>query len=202
MTKSPDPLAHRKADHPIDPRFLDRWSPRAFSQRTMTRADVEAILEAARWAPSGSNLQPWRFAWALRGEPAFEAMVEAMMPGNREWAPRAAALVTLASRTHGAGPDGDRRPFASHEFDAGAAWMAMALQARADGWAAHAMAGIHPEEAAKSLHLPADHRVHTIIALGQPGDPATLNDRLRPREVPSGRMPLSDIAGHGAFPKA
>jgi nitroreductase len=87
----------RLTDHPVNPQFLNRWSPRAFTDEVMAEADVLTVLEAARWAASSSNLQPWRFAYGLRGDAGFAAMSATLAPGNVIWANRAAALVVVGS---------------------------------------------------------------------------------------------------------
>jgi len=85
----------RKADHPIHSVFTDRWSPRAFSNEAITEDELLTILEAARWAPSSFNAQPWRFAYALRGDSFFQPLAESMNAANQQWAPKAAALVAV-----------------------------------------------------------------------------------------------------------
>ena len=90
-------MTARHADHPIDPQFLTRWSPRAFSAAPLQEAEMLRLLEAARWAPSASNLQPARFAWGLRGDAAFGAILAALVPFNQDWAKAAAGLIVVAS---------------------------------------------------------------------------------------------------------
>ncbi|HEX7799769.1 MAG TPA: nitroreductase family protein, partial [Asticcacaulis sp.] len=85
------PLRH--SDHPIQPQFLERWSPRAFSDRPVGEQELMTLFEAARWAPSASNLQPWRFIYGLKGEPEFATLLSLLIPFNEGWAKEAAALV-------------------------------------------------------------------------------------------------------------
>lgn len=188
----------RLPDHPVDDLFIARWSPRAFADAAMTEGDVLTVLEAARWAPSASNLQPWRFVWGLRGDAGFAAIADALVPFNRGWAERAAALVVVASKTTVLRDEG---PAANgyHAFDAGAAWGHLALQAHLSGFVAHAMGGFDRAKAGESLHLPADHVIHAVVALGRRGDPAGLPDGLKSRETPSSRLPLAEIARRGRF---
>jgi nitroreductase len=188
----------RLADHPVDAMFLERHSPRAFTDATLSEAEVLTLLEAARWAPSGSNLQPWRFAWGLRGDAGFELIADTLVPSNRVWAEKAAALIVVASKSV-VERDGINHPHPSHAFDAGAAWMSLALQAHLLGLKAHAMGGFDKEKAARTLNLPADHAVHAVVAVGQMGQPDLLPEALQSREVPSLRKPLSEIAHHGSF---
>lgn len=187
--------AIRTADHPIDPIFLNRWSPRAFTQQPVSEEQVLTVLEAARWAPSASNLQPWRFIYALRGEPEFDTLLSLLVPFNEGWAKNAGALIFIASVTSF---DGERQ-VPTHSFDAGAAWMSLALQAEKMGLVAHGMAGIDYEKAPLILGLPDNVRLEVGLALGYKGEAASLPDFLAEREAPSGREPLSALAFKGKF---
>jgi nitroreductase len=189
----------RIPDHPVDPLFPARWSPRAFAADTITEAELLTLFEAARWAPSSMNVQPWRFVWGLRGDDGFAAIADALLPFNRDWAQHAAALVAIASRTTRATADQGEVPNGSHAFDAGAAWAHLALQAHLGGWVTHAMGGFDAAKAAASLHLPAGHALHAVVAIGRQGDPAMLPEALRAREAPNGRMPVADFARHASF---
>lgn len=188
----------RTSDHPIDAMFLDRHSPRAFTDATMTEAEVLTLLEAARWAPSGSNLQPWRFAYGLRGDEGFAKIAEALVPFNRAWADKAAALVVVGSKST-LERDGAVHPHPSHAFDAGAAWMSLALQAHLKGLISHAMGGFDKTKAAELLGLPEGHELHAVVAIGHQGTPDLLPEAYRPREVPSGRVTLAEVAKRGSF---
>lgn len=189
---------HRLPEHPVDPLFIERHSPRAFTDETMTRAELMTLLEAARWAPSGANVQPTRLVWGLRGDAGFERIAATLAPGNRVWAEKAAALVVIASKTF-TGEGDDLRAHISHAFDAGAAWMSLALQAHLQDWVAHAMGGFDKAAAAETLGLPEGHDLHVVVALGRKGTPELLPEAYRPREVPSTRLPLAEIARHGSF---
>jgi len=185
----------RTADYPILTLFLERWSPRAFSDAPVTEEQLLTLLEAARWAPSASNLQPWRFVYGLRGEAEFETLLSLLIPFNEGWAKNAGALIFVTSVTSF---DGQRQNL-THSFDAGAAWMSLALQARSLGLVAHGMAGIEYEKAPLILNLPENLKVEAAIAVGYQGDPETLPESLKKRETPSQRQPLSAIAFRGRF---
>lgn len=188
---------HRQSDHPIHPQFLERWSPRAFSETGVTEAEVLTVLEAARWAPSASNLQPWRFVYALKGTPEFDAFVATLVPFNQAWARNAGALIIAASvKTF----DGER-PAAWHSFDTGAATAYLALQAHHLGLAAHGMGGFDADAAAEVLGLPDTLKVEAVIALGRPGTADSLPEGYREREVPSTRQPLSEMVFKGRYPQ-
>lgn len=189
----------RLPDHPVDPLFPARWSPRAFGPEAMEEAELMVLFEAARWAPSSSNLQPWRFVWGLRGDAGFAALADALVPSNRDWAQHAAALVAVGSKTTRVTSDGNTVTNGAHAFDAGAAWAHLALQAHLRGWVSHAMGGFDAAKAAANLALPEGHVIHAIVAIGRQGDPAALPDGLRAREVPSGRNPVAQFAHHAKF---
>lgn len=192
----------RYTEHPIEPIFLDRWSPRAFDGAPIAEADLHTILEAGRWAPSAFNIQPWRFVYARHGDENWQTFVQFLDPGNAAWARNASALVVLLSDTVMPG-DGDRPdlPSRMHSFDAGAAWTQLALQATAMGYQAHAMAGLDFDAAASALNAPDRYRVEIAIAIGRRADPSTLPSELRDREAPSQRLPLRDIAFAGRYPQ-
>ena len=190
----------RRPAYPIEPLFTARWSPRAFATDEIPAEALLALLEAAHWAPSGSNGQPWRFAWARRGTPAFDAMLGTLVPANQAWAAKAAALVTLASARLVTPPGwSEPVPSPSHSFDAGAAWAQLALQAHLSGWAAHAMGGFDREAARRVLKVPDDLQLEVVIAVGRRGDPAGLPEWAMAREQPNDRRPLAELAREGTF---
>ena len=156
----------RIADHPVEDLFLNRWSPRAYDGSSMPKEDLMSVLEAARWAPSCYNIQPWRFVYALREDDenwhSFHAILDEF---NQAWAGDASALVFLVSDSLMPG-DGDRpdRPSRYNSLDAGAAWAQMALQATLLGYQAHAMAGMDFEKAREILNVPERFRIEIAIA--------------------------------------
>ncbi|MDZ4312483.1 MAG: nitroreductase family protein [Cypionkella sp.] len=188
----------READHPIHAQFTSRFSPRGFTPKALTEEEVLAVLEAARWAPSASNNQPWRFAYGLRGDAAFGKIADSLVPFNRSWAEKAAALIVVASRTT-IEKDGADVPVPTHAFDAGAAWGYLALQAHHAGLIAHAMAGFDPKTLAENLKLPEGYVLHAVVAVGEHGNIENLPEVLQAREVPSNRFPLDKVAAHGKF---
>jgi len=179
----------RTPAHPVDPLFPRRWSPRAMDGTGISREELLPLLEAARWAPSGGNGQPWRFTFALRGTSGFAALLEALVPGNREWAHAAGALVLLAAKA----VRDDGKPAASAPFDAGAAWMAFALQGTLSGLAVHAMGGFDREKARAAASLPAGVEPQVVIAVGHRGPAEALPEKHRAREFPSDRIPVEQF---------
>jgi nitroreductase len=194
------PANTRTADHPVADVFPARWSPRAFTDATMSEDTLLGLLEAARWAPSAFNAQPWRFIYALRGDAGWQPILDAIMPFNQSWAKNASALVILASATKFTAPGKtEASDNGSHAFDAGTAWGYLALQAHMSGYAAHAMAGFDKVAMAKAVNLPEDHVLHAAIAIGTQGDASLLPETLQAREVPSPRHPVGALSVHGAF---
>jgi nitroreductase len=158
------------------------------------------LLEAARWAPSSYNSQPWRFLYARRDTEPWPQFLGFLNAYNQSWARNAAALVILVSKTMMLPRGSDKEvPSYTHSLDAGAAWANLALQATRSGWAAHGMAGFDVSRTAAELGVPADYRVEAAIAIGRPGDKSLLPESLRAREEPSGRLPLSQLACEGRF---
>ena len=192
------PPKARIADHPVADLFLARWSPRAFGLAPLDEAQVLTVLEAARWAPSASNNQPWRFSYGLRGDAGFAAIAEALSPGNRIWAEKAGALIVVASATTVA-RDGAEVPNGAHAFDTGAAWAMLAVQAHLSGLISHAMGGFDHDKIRAGLNVPVSFALHAVVAIGHPGDPATLPDTLRAREVPNQRRPLNETTRRGSY---
>lgn len=164
----------------------------------MTEAQVLRLLEAARWAPSAANHQPWRFVWALRQDAEFAAILGALTAGNRTWAAHAAALIVVASRD-GVLRDGAEVPNRWAAFDSGAAWMSLALQAQDMGLAAHGMGGFDAADLARVVGLPAGHSLQAVVAVGERGPVEALPEDLRAREEPNGRRPLPESAFRGRF---
>lgn len=190
----------RTTDTQLDPIFLDRWSPRAFDGSAMPEADLRTILDAARWAPSAFNHQPWRFVYARRGDLHWEQFLDLLVPFNAGWATNASALVFVLSDTKMDQQEGEPAPFRSHSFDAGAAWAQLGLQANRSGYHTHAMAGVDFDRAREALGVPERFHIEAAIAIGKRADPATLPEGLREREVPSGRKSIDEIAFAGRFP--
>lgn len=198
----PEPIANtRKPAHPVDPMFVERWSPRAFSGEEIPVETLMTLFEAARWSPSSYNSQPWRFIWARKGTPHFDAFLGLLSGMNPDWCRDAAALVFIASCETMMVPGKDEPvPSKTHSFDAGAGWMSLALQAHVMGWFTHGMVGLNFGEAATTLKVPLGFTLEAAIAIGKRGDPGKLPDGLKAREMPNDRKPLSETVFEGAFP--
>ena len=196
-----NPPDKRKPDHPVSQHFVERWSPRAYNGEDIPDAILMRIFEAARWAPSASNLQPWTFLYAKRGTADFDLFLSLLADGNRPWAKNAAALVFLISKKTRLTPEARSVPSRSHSLDAGAAWAYLALEASILDWPAHAMIGIDFEKARRELNVPDDFHVEMAIALGRRGDKAMLSEALQARETPNPRNPTAHFAISGGFPE-
>ncbi|GBQ80577.1 nitroreductase [Gluconacetobacter johannae DSM 13595] len=193
---------NRTADPSILRLLVDRWSPRAFTEETISEEELKAILEAGRWAPSQYNSQPWRFMYARRDTPHWGHLLSLLKPVNQRWAKSAAALVYVAScKTMIPRTTPDPVFSRTHSYDAGAAAMLVLLQATYAGWSAHTMSGVsNVDETHASLGLPASYAFETVIAIGRQGSPDLLPEDLAVREVPSTRRPLDEIMFEGPFP--
>lgn len=188
----------RTTDLPVEQLFLDRWSPRAFDETAISDQDLETLFDAARWAPSAFNWQPWRFLYAKRDSADWDRFLNLLVPFNATWASRASALVFVLSDTL---IGEDAKPSHSHSFDAGAAWALLALQATRLGFAVHGMTGVDFDKARAELLVPERFRIEAAVAIGRQGDKAILPEQLQQREQPSGRKPVAESAFAGNFPE-
>lgn len=194
-------MTERKASPGVVPLFLERWSPRSFDGSAMPQADLDLIFEAAGWAPSSFNYQPWRFLYAHNGDASWDSFLSLLIPFNASWAKNASVLIFVVSDRNMIAY-GEEKPSHSHSFDAGAAWATMALQATAMGYHAHGMTGVDFDKAREVLGVPDNFRIEAAIAIGRKDAPEKLPEGLREREVQSDRKPLSEIAFAGNFPSA
>ena len=180
----------------IDSMFTDRWSPRAYDPSPLSPEQIDSLFEAARWSPSCNNEQPWLFVYA--SEPADrERFLTALLPGNQAWCSRVPLLMFLLCRRNFTRTGKENR---HASFDAGAAWMALALQARKLGLYAHAMAGFNRETAYALLGAPADqYDIMAAIAVGRRTDPGVLAEAMAAKERPNERRPRQDMVREGRF---
>ena len=186
----------RKADHPIANLFLDRWSPRAMSGESIPQEQLLTLFEAARWAPSSYNYQPWRFLYARRDSEHWQTFFDLLVEFNQGWAKNAAILVVFISRTHF---DFNGEPAPTHSFDTGAAWENLALQGWQSGFVVHGMQGFDYERARTELNIPEGFQVEAMCAIGKPADSATLSEDLQAKEAPSDRRKLEQTICEGPF---
>lgn len=186
---------HRRAGHAIDPIFIDRWSARAMSGETISESELLLLFEAARWAPSSRNFQPWRMLYALRDTPNWPLFLNLLVDANQVWGRHAGALVLFISKTQ----FDDGRPCATHTFDTGAAWQNFALQASERHLVVHGMQGFDYDRARRDLKVPAEFQVEAMAVVGKPADKSVLPEALQARELPNDRRPLNETVCEGVF---
>ena len=186
----------RKADHPIEPFLLDRWSPRAMSGEEISNDELMRLFEAARWAPSSFNAQQWRALYARRGTEHWPVFLGLLVEGNKAWAQHAAVLVLFISRTTFEYKD---RPSVSHSYDCGAAWENFALQGFHQGLVVHGMEGFDYDRARTELKIPSDFQVEAMAAVGKPAAKESLSEKLQKAETPNDRRQLSASICEGPF---
>ncbi len=184
--------------YPIHELLRRRWSPRAFSDRAVDPETLRALWEAARWAPSSFNEQPWSFLVAARNDRAeFDRLLSCLNEGNVAWA-RHAPVLMLSVAKLAFDRNGRTNRHAFH--DVGQAVACMTVQATSLGLFLHQMAGFDVEKAKASFAIPAGHEPVAAIALGYPGEPAALPDALRDRELaPRVRKPLEETVFAGSW---
>jgi nitroreductase len=196
MTKAPLPneaQSHRKADHPINPIFLMRWSPRSMSGEKVSDEDLLSLFEAAKWAPSSYNNQPWRFIYAKKGDENWEGYLGLLVPANQLWAKKAGALVILISNTQFE----NGKPNPTHSLDSGSAWMSMALEATFRRLAIHGMSGYDGDKAREIAEIPEGYNIEMMIAIGHRAPKEFLPENLASMETPNGRKQINELVFSG-----
>ena len=159
----------------------------------MKKEDLLTLFDAARWAPSAFNTQPWRFVYAIAGTPDFDLLFSHLTDGNKVWCKNAGALAVIISKNL----DDRGKPSPTHSFDTGAAWENLALQGAFMSLVTHGMAGYNADNLRSSLNLSSDFSIEAMLAIGYPGDPSLLPEKVQLGETPNGRRPLSEIAFEG-----
>jgi nitroreductase len=192
MTK----FMNRESTYPIEEFFLSRVSSRALSEERIADEVLMALFEAARWAPSSYNNQPWRYLYARRGDGEWTTMYNALIDWNKKWCATADTLIVVVSRNNF---ERNNKPAATARFDTGASWMSLAVEAHARGLVAHGMQGFNYEEIRNAFHIPDTFTVEAMVAVGKPGDPNKLPQEMLEKEVPSDRKPLDQIVSRGVF---
>ncbi|MDD2335128.1 MAG: nitroreductase family protein [Geobacteraceae bacterium] len=186
----------RRADHPIDELFLDRWSPRAMSGEPIPHTDLMVLFEAARWAPSSFNYQPWRILFVRRDSEHWPLFLDLLTTSNQIWASNAAALLLFISKTTF---DHNGKPARTNSFDAGAAWENLALQGNLLGYVVHGMQGFDYDRAKSLLRVPEEYLVEAMVAVGKPGALEALPEKFQEIEKPNDRRPLEQTICEGPF---
>ncbi len=187
-------LINREFKHDVLHLIQERWSSRAFdTKRHLEEEDLQAILEAGSYAPSCFNEQPWRAVVARKGTPVFDAIVSTLTPGNQAWAPFADVLMVILSKKTFSRND---QPNRFSQFDAGAAWGFLLLEAQKRGILAHPMGGYDLEQIREKLQISEDLDILAIAAIGYYGKGDYLPEKYKAREVPSPRRNVEELLIH------
>lgn len=187
---------NRTPDYDVHPIFINRWSPRSMTGEPLTDEEIMPLFEAARWAPSSYNEQPWRFLYAKRETQHWDKFFSLLGEWNRQWCENAALLCLIVSKktfTQG------EKPNKVHSFDCGSAWENLALEGARRGLVVHGMAGFDDAAARDVLGIPDDFDVEAMFAVGKRAPAEDLPEEMREKERPSKRNPLSEILMEGHF---
>jgi nitroreductase len=183
-------VKHAPATTGIHEMIASRWSPRAFCNKAVSTEDLEKIFTATAWAASSSNEQPWRFLFGRNGDATFAKILDSLAESNQTWAKHAPVLLlSIGKRTF---PNGANNHYALH--DTGAASATMSLQATALGLHTHGMGGFSQEKARAHFNIPEDFEIGACWSLGYLGDPESLPEKLKERELtPRSRKAISEF---------
>ena len=190
-------MAERKAQYPVLELIKDRWSPRSMTGESISKDELFTLFEAARWAPSSYNNQPWRYIYAMKGEPDFELFCNLLKPTNG-WAKNASVLMLVISRTLFEYNDAYAR---THTLDTGAAGQNMFLQAFSMGLIMRGMEGFDYERAREELGIPQEYAVEAMYAVGKQAPDEELEEQYRLADQPTDRKPIEDFVYKGIFGK-
>lgn len=190
-------LKTAETDYNVLDLIKQRWSPRAFDSKPIDQHILNTLFEAMRWAASAMNEQPWRAIYAHKGEAAHDKIVEALMEGNQPWARNAPVLmVTLVKKTFN--KNGAINSSAHH--DLGLAIGNLSIQATQEGISLHQMGGVFHNKLQELFEIPEDYESVTVIALGYLGNPDSLPEALKARELAKRtRKPIEEFAFKGTF---
>ncbi len=186
----------RESTYTVNPLILSRWSPRSMSGETMTDGELLPLFEAARWAPSSYNSQPWKILYAKKGTPEWDLFYSLLVEFNQQWCKNASALVLIVSRDTF---EHNNKPAPTHSYDTGAAWMALALEGNSRGYVVHGMSGFDYDRARQTLEIPDGYTIEAMAAIGKRAPKEKLPKEMQESETPSSRKPLSEIAVPGKF---
>lgn len=186
----------RKAQYKVANFIIDRWSPRAMSGQPISDDELMSLFEAARWAQSSFNNQPWRFIYAKRDTSSWDRFYNLLVPANQVWAKNAAVLIVVISHKVF---EYNNKPSRTHSFDTGAACENLALQGYCNGLVVHGMEGFDYDRAKQELQIPDEYAVEAMFAVGRPGSIEVLPPELAQKEKPSDRKPVSELMYEGKF---
>ena len=180
----------RKFMYNIMQEIKERWSPRAFSPEKIPDADIQALIEAACYAPSCFNEQPWRFLVASEKKELY-IMRDLLTEKNRRWASKAPLLILVLAHRYFAYNGKENR---WHQFDSGTAWGYLSLEAQKRGLITHGMGGFKRKKTRETLNISEDYEIIAIIAVGKMGNKAGLEEEFKKEEFPNTRRPITESA--------
>jgi nitroreductase len=191
-------LKYAAPDHPIHELLAKRWSPYAFADRPVSDADLRSVFEAARWAASSYNEQPWSYIVATKANPAaFERLLSCLVEGNQAWAQVAPVIALGCTRLHFTR---NNKPNAAAVHDLGLASASLTLEATARGLVVHQMIGILPDHARVLYRIPEGVQPLTGLAIGYVADPTALPEKYRERDLaPRSRKALAEFVFGGEW---
>lgn len=190
---------NRTTEYPVHPLIVNRWSPRAFDGSSMSNEQLFTLFDAARWAPSSYNNQPWRFIYAHRDTPEWQVLFDLLVEFNQSWCHAASALVVICSARNFAH---NNNPSRTHSFDTGAAWQNLCTQATSMNLIVHGLEGFDYERARVVLSIPDSIVIEAMCAIGRQAPASILSPELQEREVPSDRNPIHTYVYKGVWSSA
>lgn len=188
----------RKTRYQVHPLILNRWSPRSMTGEAMSDEEIFSLFEAARWAPSAYNGQPWRFLYAKRETPSWDIFFNLLVDFNKQWCKNGAVLgLSISRKTF----EKNEKPAPTHAFDTGAAWENLCLEGTYRGYVVHGMQGFDYERARSELSIPDTYEVLAMFALGKRAPKSALPLALQEKEAPSERKAIQEFVFEGKFPQ-
>lgn len=186
----------RKSNYKINEMILNRWSSRAMSGEDISDDELMPLFEAARWAPSSYNNQPWRFIYTKKNSKNWDKLFNLLVEFNQGWCKNASVVILVISKKTF---DHDNQSAVTHSFDTGAACENLALEGTSRGFVVHAMQGFDYDKAREAFSISDNYSVECMIVIGKKGDKEELPEPLREKEVMSDRKPLNEIVFEGNF---
>jgi nitroreductase len=189
-------LKIRKTEYDVNDLFPKRWSARAMSGEEINEKDLMSLFEAAKWAPSSFNEQPWRFIYAKKGSKAWDNIFSTLVEFNQSWNKNTPYLIVIISKDI---YDKNQKSYFNSFFDTGAAWQNFALQATLKNFITHPMGGFDKENLAKKINLPENHTIQAVVSLGKLGNKKNLPEDLQKIEIPSQRKNVNKFVFKNKF---
>jgi nitroreductase len=190
----------RNVENGVNPIFVERWSPRAYDGSEISNDELKPLFEAAHWAPSAYNAQPWRFVYARRGTPQWQSFLATLIPYNRDWVQHASVIVFAVSARRFVPPGKSEAISTGYEsYDTGAAVAFFALQASLSGLSARIIAGYDKTAVRQALDIPEGFEVESAVIVGRRGKADSLPPDLQARETPTPRQPAATLVAEGRF---